>query len=376
MPETVLIIASNAKSLLLFRYDLIVALQKQGLKIIALAPELEINNEIFEALSAIKVRCLGYPISNRGLNPCQDLKTLFKLYQLIKKIQPDVILSYTIKPVIYGSLAAKFARIPKIFSMITGLGTIFTEEHYQKHFIKNLVKWLYKIALKTNQSVFFQNPDDLRLFVDSQIIPKNKSILINGSGINLKVYKYVPVDVITFPIRFLLIARLLPEKGIMEFLEAAAQIKQKLRHVKFTVIGPAQNHHRSKEMLFRMQEVGVTYLGEVCDVKPYLQGCDIYVLPSYREGTPRSVLEAMAVGRPIITTDAPGCRETVVEGENGFLIPVKNIDALVEKMEYFLQNPERISEMGLASRRLVEAKFDVNQVNTEILKIILENKNA
>lgn len=365
-----LIVASNAKSLVLFRYELMETLVKKGLSVFALAPDTQVTTDLTHRLQKIGVSLIGYPINNRGLNPLTDFKTARSLYQIMKKLKPDFVLAYTMKPVIYSSIVARMARVPHIFSMITGLGSVFIDQGFKKSIIRFGVSFLYRIALRLNQNVFFQNPDDLQLFVEKGFALKDKAVLINGSGVNLNQFLVVPI---VNPYHFLLIGRLLPDKGIMEFVAAAQAVKKKYPMATFTLIGPKQQHHQTEQLLEAIHQAGIEYVEEVVEVSPYIAACGVYVLPSYREGTPRSVLEAMAMARPIITTDAPGCRETVIDGENGFLIPIKNVSALVEKMEYFLHNPDECQRMGQASRALVEKKFDVHQVNQVILETIFRS---
>ncbi|MCX7123581.1 MAG: glycosyltransferase family 4 protein [Gammaproteobacteria bacterium] len=367
-----LIIASNAKSLMLFRYELMEALVKKGLNVFALAPETQVTADLTDLLQKIGVSLIAYPIHNRGLNPWADFKTAQSLYQCMKKLKPDFVLAYTMKPVIYGSIAARFAKTPHIFSIITGLGSVFIDQGFKKSMIRSVASLLYRVALHMNKSIFFQNADDLQLFVQKKLVSKDRAVLINGSGVNLEQFQVVKI---THPNHFLLIGRLLPDKGMFEFVAATKRVKANFPDARFTIIGPKQGHVQTDILLNAIHQAEIEYIEEVEDVRPYIAACGVYVLPSYREGTPRSVLEAMAMARPIITTDAPGCRETVMDGVNGFLVPVKNVSALVEKMEYFLHNPQECERMGQESRKLVEQKFDVHQVNQVILETIMGQAN-
>jgi glycosyltransferase involved in cell wall biosynthesis len=298
---------------------------------------------------------------------------------MLKRNKPDVVLAYTVKPVIYGSICARIAKVPVMASMITGLGYAFSGDTLKRQLINILVRFLYLFGIRDNKVVFFQNPDDLKLFQSLGLIKdRNCPILINGSGIDLSRFTPKP-----FPseISFLLIARLIKEKGIREYIEAARIIKRKHPKVRFRLVGMLDKNPTSittEELDNWVKEGIIEFLGLLNDVRPAITDSSVYVLPSfYREGTPRTVLEAMAMGRAVITTDAPGCRETVTEGINGFLVPVKNIPALVEAMEKFIVKPSLIPEMGSASRQKAVDKYDVKKVNHVILKnLVLLNEKG
>jgi glycosyltransferase involved in cell wall biosynthesis len=302
------------------------------------------------------------------LNPFFDLKTLWQLKNIIEKEKIELIFSYTIKPVIYGSIVAKFCGIKNIYSLITGLGYIFIDDSVRGKILRSLVQTLYSIALKANQKVFFQNSDDLNLFVKNKIVAEKKSIVINGSGVDLDSFSYssVPNNCI-----FLFVGRLIKDKGIMEYLAAAQKIKSRYQQAKFQLVGASDKNPTSitAEELRHITTSGIVeYLGFLNDVRPAIKAASVFVLPSYREGTSKAVLEAMSMGRPIITTDAPGCRETVVDGVNGFLVPIKNTEKLAEAMEKFILHPELMVKMGKESRHLAEEKYDVHKVNKVILQ--------
>lgn len=372
-----LIIASYPASILKFRGALIKALQDKGFEIHIAAPEFEIFPEEYESLTALDYVVHPIPMQRTGTNPLNDAKTLSALYVLIKKVQPSHVMGYTIKPVIYGSLAAKLARVPHRFALITGLGYAFQgadEQDYRKSNLQKIMHKLYSVALASTHKVFFQNPDDEALFKSMGILmPKASTTVVNGSGVDISEYSVQPfatIDDILIP-RFLLIARLLGDKGVREYAQAAKIIKDKYPQAQFDLVGWIDDNPdaiEQKELDNWINEGLFNFWGKLDDVKPAIAASSIYVLPSYREGTPRTVLEAMAMGRPIITTDAPGCRETVIDGYNGYLVPVKAVEELAAAMERFIVNPELIIEMGKASRQLVEEKFDVNAVNQSMLE--------
>jgi glycosyltransferase involved in cell wall biosynthesis len=309
-------------------------------------------------------------LDRTGVSPFRDMRSLSKLARLFKKLKPDVVFGYTIKPVIYGSLAARAVGVPNIFSLISGLGYTFSGSSAKARAMGVLTRRLYTLALNYNSKVFFQNPDNMEMFAQAGIIKKNgKSVLVNGSGVDLDMYApaLLPKN-----LSFLLIARLIKQKGIHEYVEVARRIKAAHPEVKFRLAGfidknPAAIKERD---LNSWCDAGIIeYLGHLKDVRPAIADSSVYVLPSYYpEGTPRSVLEAMAMGRPIVTTNAPGCRETVIQGQNGFLVPLKDVDALTKALEYFIKNRDHINRMGKASRCIAKEKYDVRKVNKVMLK--------
>lgn len=365
----VVVIGSLAESLVNFRGPLFKAMVKRGHHVIACAPE--ISWEISETLGEMGVTCQTIYLNRTSLNLLKDLNTLFSLIRLFRKLKPDVVLNYTIKPVIYGSIAAKINRVPQIFSMIEGLGYAFTdtEAEFKRICLQRGLVGLYTLSVRMNTAILFSNPDDWALFVQKKMLSSpEQGVVHNGMGVDLDYYAPTP-----FPekLSFLLIARLLKDKGLREYANAARIIKQRYPDITFRLVGWLDENPASisqQELDAWIHEGVIEYLGKLSDVRPAIAASSVYVLPSYREGTPRTVLEAMAMGRPIITTDAPGCRETVKNGENGFLIPVKDVSALVAAMERFIQSPELIESMGKASRKIAVEKYDVHKVNAVILE--------
>lgn len=365
--KKIMIIAGYGNSLVWFRSDLIKSWLNKGYQVVAAAP----GHEAAEKMKEIGVKYYSIPLSRTNLNPFKDLFLIFSLRSLLKKEKPDYMFSYTIKPVIYGSLAAFFKKRVKIYSMITGLGNAFTDRAGKNKLLKFLVVWLYRIALHRNNKIFFQNTDDIDIFVRLKIVRAEKVVLVNGSGVNIDFFS--PASLPEGSVRFLLIARLLWEKGIKEYVEAAQVIRRKYAQVKFAMIvweydkTSAAIGHKQVE-LWESEGI-VDIFGQTGDVRPFFAGASVYVLPSYyREGIPRTILEAMAMGRPVITTDAPGCRETVVDGVNGFLVPAKDSNKLAEAMEKFILEPALIAKMGSAGRKIAAEKYDVHKVNRVINK--------
>jgi len=370
-----LMISSFLPSALNFRGKLLEAIQAKGYEIHIMAPELSSFSEEYDKLKALGYHVHEIPMQRTGTNPLADLKLLKNLVGQIRQIKPDVVLSYTIKPVIYGTLAAWLAGVPKRYALITGLGYAFQNvELGNRSLFQKMVHGLYGYALKHADKVFFQNPDDLKLFQDMHLLPANKAaVVVNGSGVNVQDFAVLPLPKNAQGITqasFLLIARLLGDKGVREYAEAAKIVKAKYPETEFHLVGWIDDNPSAisqAELDTWVSDKTVNYWGKLSDVRPAIAASSVYVLPSYREGTPRTVLEAMAMGRAVITTDAPGCRETVSNGVNGYLVGVKSVDDLVETMQYFIEDPKLMDYMGQRSREIALNKYDVHQVNRHMM---------
>lgn len=358
-----------------FRGDLIKRIISCGYEVIVTGP----NRVGVEKIEALGARFVEIPMNKNGVNQKEDLKYQKALCELFKKEKPDVVLGYTSKPVIYGSIAAKKAGVPHKVAMITGLGYAFTAQTKKAKAIRAVMSVLYKKALNCADTVIFQNPDDREQFVSSGLVKSEKCRVVNGSGVNTNRF-----SVADYPdkITFFMLSRVMYSKGIREYLRACELVKGKHPEVRFMLLGACENiqDSLSKEDLAPYVEKGIIeHFGETDRVEDYYKQCSVYVLPSYREGTPRTVLEAMSMGRAIITTDAPGCRETVIDGKTGFLVPVKNAEAVAEKMTEFIENPELIKTLGAASAEYAREKFSVDKVNDDMcchLNIERTNKYA
>ena len=349
-----------------FRGDLIKQIISCGYEVIVTGP----NRDNVEKIEELGARFVEIPMNKNGVNPVHDIKYLLALKKLFKEEKPDVTFGYTSKPVIYGSIAAKLAKVPHIVAMVTGVGYAFTARTIKARIIKFIMSLLYKTAFCCSNIAVFQNSDDKKQFISEKLVNSKKTVVVNGSGVNTEKFTFAP-----YPeqITFFMLSRVMNSKGIREYLKACEIVKEQHPEVRFMLLGACEGIQDSisPEVLKGYVDRGVVeHFGETDTVTDYYKQCSVYVLPSYREGTPRTVLEAMAMGRPIITTDAPGCRETVIDGKTGFLVPIKNANAVAQKMMEFINAPELISEMGAESLSYCKEKFDVNKVNEDMCKYL------
>lgn len=345
-----------------FRGDLVREIIACGYEVVVTGP----NRDNVDKIEALGARFVEIPMDKNGVNPFADLRYERTLYKLFHEEKPDIVLGYTSKPVIYGSLAAKRAHVPKIATMVTGAGYAFTAQTAKAKCIKAVMSVLYKRAFRCADTVIFQNPDDLAQFVDTHLVDAEKCRVVNGSGVNTEKFAVVP-----YPeqITFFMLARVMYSKGIREYLQACELVKQKYPQVRCMLLGVCENIQDSlseADLQTYIDRGIIEHFGETDRVADYYRQCSVFVLPSYREGTPRTVLEAMSMGRAIITTDAPGCRETVQDGVTGYLVPVGDGVAVAEKMVEFIAHPDRIAEMGGKSARYCREKFDVRKVNRDM----------
>ena len=378
--KKIILLSTTGSSFYGFRADLIKSLIANGNQVYAFTSEY--TEDCLEKIKALGAEPITYQLSRGGLNPFADIASTYQLIRKIKKIKPDIVFSYFAKPVIYGTLAASFAKVPHVIGMLEGLGYTFTAQPEgqsgKTKLIRNIQVLLYRLALPRLDDMIFLNPDDENDLIHTYALPVKKVHILGGIGLDLKEYCYSPAPV--EPVNFLFIGRLLKEKGIFEFINAIRIVKNKYPDTKFTILGGLDTQNMgalSKSQLDELIAEGLfEYPGHVSNVKDWIANSSVFVLPSYREGVPRSTQEAMAIGRPVITTDVPGCRETVVDGLNGFLVPKWDPKALAEKMCYFIENPEQINIMGLEGYRIAQENFDVSKVNKKLFEIMgLEDTN-
>ncbi len=375
-----LLVAGYVPSLVNFRGQLMRLLVANGHDVWAAAPLLEGQSYHVDALNAMGVKFIPLRLSRGGLNPFADFLAFFELLRLIRELAPNLVFAYTVKPVIYSGLAISCQRLllartaPVYVVLITGLGYAFTAGcgGLARRWLRRLLHILYRIGLLPAKAVVFQNPDDQSSFQSLKIVPRSADVhRIWGSGVDLSAFP--PRQLATRPV-FLMLSRLLADKGIREYVCAARQVKRRYPHAVFRLAGMLDNNPAAideAELHAWIDEGAIEYLGDLRQVQPALAACRFYVLPSYREGTPRSVLEALATARPVITTDAPGCRETVVHGLNGLLVPPRDVNALVTAMIQLIEQPDTETQrMAKASLDLVRDRFDVHKVNTQLLNVM------
>jgi len=374
MTRTVALITSGAYTLPNFRGSLISLLVKQGVRVIALAPDH--TDAIRARLRAMGAEPMDFSLSRTGLNPWRDGMDLVRLVRQLQALKPDATLCYFAKPVIYGGLAAAIAGVPRRIGMIEGLGYLFGDERrgLRHRLIRGITERLYRAASVRAHSTLFLNTEDRDLFVTRGIVPTNKAFNIGAIGVQLEKFSVSIAD--TPPVSFLLMARLLREKGIEQFVAAARLLRPSFPNTRFLVLGGLDDNPTSvseAEMTGWVDEGLIEWHDHIEDIRPVLAESSVFVLPSYyREGVPRSIQEAMASGKPIITTDHVGCRDTVDPGVNGFLVPIRNSNALAEAMRRFLLQPGLIRKMGMASRKIAEERFDARRIDELLANMLLK----
>lgn len=362
-----LLISPKNRTVYNFRGDLLRRIMEMGHEVIVTGPD---QTDV-ERITELGVRFVEIPMNKTGTSILGDLRYFARLYRLFRAEKPDITLGYTVKPVTYGAMAAKLAGVKNINGMITGGGYTFAAKTGKARVLGMIVRALYRIGLACTDHVIFQNPDDLEEFCSRRLVRRKKCAVVNGSGVNMS--HFTPCPLPETP-TFFMLSRLLKSKGVMEYLQAAELVKKQAPHARFYLLGKYETEMQDavpREYVERYLQAGIVErFEETADVRPYYARCSVYVLPSYREGTPRTVLEAMAMGRPVITTDTNGCRETVVDGKNGFLVPVGDPEALAERMLRFVQDPALASSMGQAGLAYCRKKFEVSAVNQTMLEIM------
>jgi len=362
-----LLISPKNRTVYNFRGELVREIEALGYEVVVTGPD-QTDVDKIEALGA---RFIEIPMNKTGTSIKSDLKYCRALKKLMRQEKPDATLGYTVKPVIYGSIAAKLAGVKNINSMITGGGYTFIATTPKARVLGLIVRSLYRVGLGVSDRVIFQNTDDRDEFTSRHLVSADKCRVVNGSGVDTERFKPVPLP--DAP-SFFMLSRLLKSKGVGEYLEAARLVKKDFPEVLFFLLGKIETDMQDAlpEDYIRSFEADGTVerFEETSEVRPYYGQCGVYVLPSYREGTPRTVLEAMAMGRPILTTDTQGCRSTVINGETGFLVPTRDVESLAEKIRWFIKNWNRIPEMGEKGRRYCEEKYDVRKVNAAMLRFM------
>jgi glycosyltransferase involved in cell wall biosynthesis len=369
-PKKILVVASLGYSLVNFRLELLKRMAANGHQVLAIAPEMDTKTK--ETLEHYGIETSSFPMSRAGLNPFRDFQTILALRRIIRKYKPDHVMPYAGKPIIYASLAGRLENVPHRFGLFTGLGFAFLDENPtgKKWLIRQISIFLHRFSTKGMEGAFTYNPketEDLRNF---KLVPSTTPVLeVPGSGVDMDLYQNSVPDV--KPIRFLMVSRLLKSKGAHIFVAAAQQLKDKGYDFDAQILGPmdANPDAISQEQLDQwVEDKTVSYLGETSNVRPFLKQCSVMVLPSmYREGIPRSILEAMSSGRAVITSDMPGCAHSITDKEDGFIVKTGDISALANAMEKFILEPELAIEMGRSGHAHASAVFDVHKVNKILL---------
>jgi glycosyltransferase involved in cell wall biosynthesis len=365
MAKKILINLNTSWNIYNFRLSLIKSLQSKGYEVIALAP----NDNYVDEIESIGVKCYNVFLKQKGTNPITDFYLFIQYLKLFNKIKPDIILSYTIKPNVYGNFAANILNIPTV-NNISGLGTLFIKTTLTSH----IGKILYKLSLKSSAHVFFQNNNDLELFLQLKLVNSLKSSVIPGSGVDTTKFKQNKNT--NRGRKFLFVGRLIGDKGVFEYLEAATKILKEYPNVEFLLAGELGYNNKTaltKIQLDRYTEFNshIIYLGKTDNMFSLLQSIDVMVLPSYREGLSKSLVEAASMSLPIITTDVPGCNDVVKNEYNGFICELKSIESLKQSIKKIIElSPEKRNEMGINGRKIAISKFDKNIVIQHYLKVI------
>ena len=363
------IVANTAWNILNFRKSLILELLKNNFEVVVIAPE----DKYVDEIEKLGVKFI--PLSNlnrKGTNPFKDLQLIWELYNIYKREKIDLSLNYTIKPNIYATIAASFLGV-KTICTVTGLGYSFLSDNM----VTKLAKYLYRIAFRKAAVVIFQNDDDCELFIKKRLVHKEKTKIIYGSGINCQYYLPEPKSNKENQFIFLFVGRLLYDKGIVEFLEAAEVVKSDNVNAEFWILGAIDTDNPSaldpNKLKSYVDKGTVKYFEATDEVKDYIKNANVVVLPSYREGLPRVMLEALSMEKPVITTDTAGCRATVENGKNGILVPVKDVSALANAMISMLKKDNKeLQEMGVYGRKMALEKFDDKVICQNYLTLINE----
>jgi N,N'-diacetylbacillosaminyl-diphospho-undecaprenol alpha-1,3-N-acetylgalactosaminyltransferase len=363
-------------NLYLFRLPIMIELINAGHKVYAICPE----GEKFKEFKRYGVTALSYDVSRKSLNPLKELKTIYGIYKTIKPLDLDILHNFTAKPNIYGTISGHFAKVPKIINSITGLGSFYIQTSIKASFIRTMMESLYKIVNKRAHNVIFQNGDDMDYFIQKHIVTESQAVLIRSSGIDSSLYERSLVSElninllksqlkITTEIIILMVARAIWDKGVREYYEAADILTKKYKNIKFIFAGGTDDGNVSCANERFLRHSDVLWLGQRDDILELTELSDIYVLPSYREGVPRTLLEAASMSKPIVTTNAVGCREVVEDGWNGYLVPIRNSEKLSEKIETLYLNEELRNNMGKNGRIKVVKDFDVRVVVKRYLDV-------
>lgn len=364
----ILIVSPKNKTVFNFRGDLILDMISAGHEVIVTGP----NKDFIDDIMALGVKkFIEVPVVKDNTSVIGDLRYFRLLCKVMNEERPDLVFSYTIKPVVYGSIAAGLCGIKRIVAMVTGLGRVYTSDSLKTKAVRQVTKTLYKQAFRYCDTVIFQNRDDIRELVSAHYLPEQKTALVNGSGVNMK--RFCRSELPETPV-FLMVGRVIREKGVMEFCNAARRLKKVAPEARCVLLGGFDQSIgalQPKDIQPFIDDSSIEFPGEVKDPVSFYSDSSVFVLPSYyREGLPRTILEAMSCGRPVITTDWPGCREPMVDGENGFLVPIRDAEKLAEKMVIMAKDRASIERMGEKAWQYCKTNYSVETVNSQMRKVL------
>ena len=360
--KKILVLANNDVGLYKFRKELIQELLKDNDVYISLP-----NGKLVEPLIQMGCKFIDTPVDRRGINPITDFKLLNRYRKVIKDVKPELIITYTIKPNIYGSLIERMKHIDYAVN-ITGLGTMFQSDNL----LKKMIIFMYKTALKKVKTVFFENVENKDIFIKNKITEEGRVCVLNGAGVNLEEYPFTKYPEEEKEIRFLFIGRIMKEKGIDEFLYAAKKIKEENIDIQFYIVGPMEDDYENIIKEYIDNDI-INYYGYQEDVKPYIEGCHCFVLPSYHEGMANTLLEAASMGRALITSNIHGCKEAVEDGVNGFLCEKQNSDSLYKVMKKFIQlSFDEKVKMSICGRKRMKKLFDKRKMVECTIKALVK----
>ncbi len=360
-------------NLYLFRLPIMQKLVKEGHKVYAVIPK----GKFFDKFSEHGIETIEYKIERKSLNPFREFVTIKHIYDVIKPLKLDILHAFTIKPNIYGAIAGSFAKVPEVFSTITGMGSFYIDTSLKAKIVKFIIEKLYKFSFKRVTGVIFQNSDDLNYFVEADILDKSKAFLVKSSGVDTDFFSPSEPNIklkqelnLKDEVIILMVARAIWHKGIKEYYESAKIIKDKYKNVKFYLVGGVDSgNHSAVPKEFLENNNNVIWLNERNDIKELISICDIFVLPSYREGVPRTLLEATSMAKAIVTTDTIGCREVVVNNINGFLVKLCDSGDLADKTEILINDKKLRDKFGKNGRIKAINEFDVKVVVDKYLAI-------
>lgn len=351
-------------NLWLFRLPVMRELIRLGHTVYAICPEGDVSGRFAE----YNITHIPYEIIRSSLNPLKEIRAIRNIYNAVLPLHLDILHTFTAKPNIYGTIAGRLAGVPRIINLVEGLGSFYLEDDFKSRLVRTVIETLYRQCFKLSDTVMFVNSDDPAYLIEKKVIRPEKVFIMKGVGIDTSEWKPQPKEEAW--IRVTMIARAIAHKGLFEYIQAASLLRQKFPDVSFQFVGsPDPGNRFSVTEDFMKEQGAIHYLGHQDNIRHILAQSDIFVLPSYREGLPRTSMEAASMGLPIVTTDVVGCRETVDEGLNGFLVPPKDSLALAEAIERLLKDENLRNEMGKASREKAVNEFDIDTIVSKHLEV-------